>query len=168
MKTMLARLIKHLGTTAAAGRKMFPAATLKAIESAIAEGEQQHRAEIRVIIEPALSPREVLQHTSSRQRALDLFAAHRIWDTEENCGVLIYINLADHKVEIVTDRGIGRLLDAQVWQRLCQAMTQGFAKGAFHDSTLAALADMNTLLQQHLPANGATRSNQLPDRPLMI
>jgi uncharacterized membrane protein len=165
---MLARLLKHLCTTAAAGRRAFPGASLKAIETAIAEGEHLHRAEIRVIIEPALTAHEVLHRTSSRQRALDLFAQYRIWDTEENCGALIYINLADHKVEIVADRGIGRLVPAPEWQRLCQTMTQGFAQGAFHDSTVTALSEMNALLQKHLPATGAARANQLPDRPLMI
>jgi uncharacterized membrane protein len=167
MKT-LARLFKHLFTTAAAGRRAFPAATLKAIETAIAEGEHLHRAEIRLIIEPALTASEILQQITSRQRALDLFAQYRVWDTEENCGVLIYINLADHKVEIVADRSIGRLVPVHDWQRLCQTMTQGFAQRAFHDSTVAALSEINALLQQHFPANGTARANQLPDRPLMI
>ncbi|UUZ50200.1 hypothetical protein LP420_09650 [Massilia sp. B-10] len=44
--------------------------------------------------------------TSIRQRAVGLFAEYGVWDTEDNCGVLIYVNLAERKVEIVADRQI--------------------------------------------------------------
>jgi uncharacterized membrane protein YgcG len=166
MKTVN-RMMRHLTTTTAAGRRAFPPATLQAIQAAIAEGETRHRAEVRLIVEPALSMQAVLNGTSARERALELFAHYRIWDTEENCGVLIYINLADHKVEIVADRAIGRLISAKDWQTICRTMTKEFARGAFHDSVLAALDQMHALLQTHFPDDGS-RSNQLSDRPIVL
>ncbi|HJV53207.1 MAG TPA: TPM domain-containing protein [Noviherbaspirillum sp.] len=166
MKT-LSRLWKHLTTTSVAGRRAFPAATLKAIEQAIADGETRHRAEVRMIVEPALGMQAVLQRMSSRERARELFAHYRIWDTEENCGVLVYVNLADHKVEIVADRGVGRAISAAEWQAVCSTMTQGFARGAYHDSAIAALGQLNRLLQERYPADGA-RGNELSDRPVVL
>ncbi len=166
MKTW-SRLTRHLLTTTAAGRRAFPPPTLKAIQTAIAQGETLHRAEVRLIVEPALPATTVWQGQHARERARELFSQYRIWDTEENCGVLIYINLADHKVEIVTDRGVGRAVKAGDWQAICQSMTQGFARGEFHDSTLAGLAQLNELLKIHFPANGA-RSNQLSNRPIVL
>lgn len=166
MKT-LPRMMRHLFTTTAAGRRAFPPATLKAIQAAIAKGEAQHRAEVRLIIEPALTMQAVLGGMSARERARELFAHYRIWDTEENCGVLIYIDLADHKVEIIADRGIDRLIGRHEWQAICYTMTTGFARGAFHDSAIAAVEQLNLLLQTHLPANGA-RPNQLSNRPLVL
>ncbi len=166
MKT-LSRLWKHLITTSAAGRRAFPAATLKAIEQIIADGETRHRAEVRMIVEPALSLPAVLQHVSSRERARELFAHYRVWDTEENCGVLVYVNLADHKVEIVADRGVGRAIAAADWQAVCRTMTQGFARGAYHDSVLAALDRLNRLLAERYPADGA-RGNELSDKPVVL
>lgn len=163
----LSRLKRHLLTTARSGRRAFPAATLKAIEATIAAGEALHRAEVCLIIEPALTPTEVLQQVSARERARTLFALHRVWDTEENCGVLIYVNLADHKVEIVADRAIGRLVDPGDWQAICHTMTHGFARGEFHDSVNTALQKLNALLQKHYPAQGA-RSNQLDNRPVLL
>lgn len=165
--SVLSRLKRHLLTTSGAGRRAFPSATLKAIEATIAEGEALHRAEVCLIIEPALTPTEVLQQVSARDRARNLFALHRIWDTEDNCGVLIYVNLADRKVEIVTDRAVGRLVDASHWQAICHTMTNGFAHGEFHDSANAALKKLNALLQQHYPAQGA-RNNQLDNQPLLL
>ncbi|HEY0844037.1 MAG TPA: TPM domain-containing protein [Noviherbaspirillum sp.] len=163
----LSRLFRHLRTTTATGKRAFPESTLKAIEASIAEGERWHRAEVRVIVEPSLDLQEVLAGVSPRDRARELFAQYGVWDTEENCGVLVYINLADHQVEIVADRGVGRIVAASDWQAVCRTMTQGFARGDYHNSTLAALSQLNALLQEHYPDDGSTR-NQLADRPVML
>jgi uncharacterized membrane protein len=104
---------------------------------------------------------------SNRQRALALFADYGVWDTEDNCGVLLYVNLADRKVEIVADRGIQRKIDAATWQAVCRTLTAGYARGEFRDSTLAAIGQVNDLLRQHFPADGP-RPNELPDHPLML
>ncbi len=165
--SLFSRLKRHLLTTSGTGRHAFPPATLKAIEATIAAGEVLHRAEVCLIIEPSLTLTEVLQKVSARNRARELFALHRIWDTEENCGVLIYINLADHKVEIVTDRDVGRKIDSSVWQAICQTMTHGFARGEFHDSAIAALQKINALLQENYPTQGET-SNQIDNRPVLL
>ena len=166
MKT-LTRLIRNLFTTTAAGRRAFPEPTLKAIQAAIAAGETQHRAEVRLIVEPALAAGAVLNGHTSRQRARELFSLYRVWDTEENCGVLIYINLAEHKVEIIADRGVGRAIGAPEWQAVCRTMTEGFARGDFHDSALAGLAQLNTLLAGRFPDKG-TQTNQLSNRPIVL
>ncbi len=166
MKT-LSRLFRHLSTTAAGARRAFAPTTLKAIETAIAEGETRHRAEVRVVIEPALDLQSVLSGVSPRERARELFAQYGVWDTEENCGVLVYIDLADHQVEIVADRGVGRLVAASEWQAVCRTMTQGFSRGAYQDSVLAALEQLNALLQRHYPDDGSSR-NQLSNKPVML
>jgi uncharacterized membrane protein len=163
----ITRLLRHVTTTRATGRRTFPAHTLKAIQTAIAQGEAQHRAEIRIIVEPALTVLDVLGGQSSRERARELFAHYRIWDTEENCGILIYINLADHKVEIVADRTVNRVLGKGDWEAVCHTMTQGFARGDFHDSAIAALSQLNALLKSAFPAN-STSTNELPNRPLVL
>jgi uncharacterized membrane protein len=161
------RLLRHLFTTSAAGRRSFPAHTLKAIQSAIAEGERSHRAEVRMIIEAAMPLADVLQGMHARVRARELFARYRIWDTEENCGVLVYVNLADRKVEIVADRASGRALSREEWQSVCRTITDGFARGQFHDSAVAGLEQLNGLLARQFPEDGR-QPNQLPDRPLVM
>jgi uncharacterized membrane protein len=162
------RLWRHLSTTRVSGRRTFPAHTLKAIQAAIAQGEAQHRAEIRLIVEPFLPFHEVLAGTSARQRARELFSFHGIWDTEENCGILIYINLADHKVEIIADRAANRALGANDWQAVCRTMTEGFARGDFHDSAINALSQLNALLKTNFPANESSHVNELSNRPIVM
>ncbi|MBC7500973.1 MAG: TPM domain-containing protein [Herminiimonas sp.] len=161
------RTVRHLMTTTAAGKKAFPDAALKAIQKAIAEGEQQHRAEMRLIIEPALDFDTAWAGITSRQRARELFSQYGIWDTEENCGILVYINLADHKVEIIADRGVDRVLEKHDWASVCQTMTQGFARGEFGTSAVAGIEQLNVLLKNRFATDGS-RDNQLSNRPLVL
>jgi uncharacterized membrane protein len=161
------RLLRHLTITARHGRRAFPESSLKAIQQAIAHGEKKHRAEVRLMIEASLPLHEVWAGLTPRQRARELFSEYCIWDTEENCGILIYINLADHDVEIITDRAVGRVLDHETWESICQLMTSGYRQGNFESSTVAAIERLNDLLQEVFPDRGAS-TNQLPNRPLML
>lgn len=165
--TNFKRMWRHLTTGQASGRRAFPREVLAEIQKTIAEGEQLHRAEVRIIIEPAMPLDDVLENIHPRARARALFSDYRVWDTEENCGVLIYLNLADHQVEIVADRGIGRLVQPAEWQAVCDTLTDGLRRDAFRDSTIAALEQLNVLLHQKLPATG-DRVNQLSDKPIVL
>jgi uncharacterized membrane protein len=167
MDGKLKRALRHLFSTTTEAARAFPPDTLAAIAEAITAGEKTHRGEVRLVLEKSLPLSAVWEGVSNRQRAISLFADYGIWDTEDNCGVLIYVNLADHKVDIVADRGINRRIDSATWQAICNTMTSGFAQGRFHDATLDAVGQVNALLRQHFPANGS-RPNELPDKPLML
>lgn len=163
----LKRLFRHLFTTKRSGKHAFPEATLQAIQKVIAEGEKQHRAEVQLIVEPSMPLSEIWEGTTARERAIELFAIHGIWDTEENSGILIYIDLADHQVEIVTDRGIKHVTRDDEWQSICRTMTSGYAQGNYHDSTIKAVKLMNEILHEHLP-DTENLPNQLPNRPIIL
>lgn len=161
------RAWRHWRSTAAQGRRIFPNETLAEIGAAITAGEQRHRGELRLIVENSMPSEAIWADLSNRQRAIALFAEYAVWDTEDNCGVLIYVNLAEHKVDIVVDRGIGRKIGHEVWQDVCRGMTEGFARGEFRASTLAAVERVNGLLAGQFPSSGA-RANELPDQPLVL
>jgi uncharacterized membrane protein len=168
MGARLQRLWRHWTSTPARGRKAFPRQSLAALGAAITQGELAHRGEVRLVVECAMPSEMVWAGVSNRERALAVFAETGVWDTEDNCGVLLYLNLAERKVEIVADRGIARKIDSATWQAICDTMTRGYAGGNFHDSTLAAIGEVNALLQQHFPADGRDNPNELPDQPLML
>lgn len=163
----IGRVLRHWRSSRADAQRAFPESTLTAAAQAITAGEQTHRGEVRFIVEKSLPTDEVWDGITSRQRALALFADYGVWDTEDNCGVLIYVNLAEHKVDIVADRGIDRKIDEATWQAVCRTMTDGFRRGDFNGATLAAIGQVNALLREHFPAHGA-RPNELPDRPIML
>jgi uncharacterized membrane protein len=162
------RALRHWRSNIGAhANRAFPPATLAAITEAIRAGETTHRGEVRLIVEKALPSEAIWAGISNRQRALALFADHGVWDTEENCGVLIYVNLAEHKVDIVADRGIARKIEQATWDAICRTMTGHFAQGRFHDGTVGAIGEVNALLRTHFPAEGPGQ-NELPDQPLML
>lgn len=161
------RAWRHWRSSDADARRAFPPDTLKAIAQAITAGEKTHRGEVRLIVENAMPSDAIWDDVGNRQRALGLFAEHGVWDTEDNCGVLVYINLAEHKIEIVADRAIARKIDSATWQGICNTMTEGYKQSDFHGSTLAAIEHINSLLREHFPSDG-TRANELPDDPIVL
>jgi uncharacterized membrane protein len=162
-----ARLLQHVTTDHRSVRRVFDEPAMKAIETAIAAGERLHRGQVCVAIEPALPPARVMRHLTPRERAIEVFALLRVWDTEENCGVLLYLLLADHAVEIVADRGIHRKVGDAQWQAICSALESDFRAGRFADGVVKAVERMSGVLAEHFPREGAI-ANELPDRPTVL
>jgi len=55
----------------------------------------------------------------------------RVWDTEHNNGVLIYLLLADHDVEIVADRGVHSRVKPPEWEAMRRQMETDLALGKY-------------------------------------
>jgi uncharacterized membrane protein len=172
-----ARLIRHAAATHWRTRMLFPASTLDAIEQAIGRVEQQHSGEIRFAIETALTPLHILGDIGPRSRALDVFAHLRVWDTDSNNGVLIYVELADRIVEIVADRGFAGRVSQPEWEAVCRLMEEHFRAGRFKIGSIAGVDAIGALLARHFPpgavtpgapAPGVATPNQLPDRPTLL
>ena len=117
------RWIRHLAASASV-RRLFPQATLDAIHQAIAAGEKRHEGEVCFAIEQAMPWRDLARGRSARERAHDVFAQLRVWDTQHNSGVLVYVLVAEHAIEIVADRGIAARVDQQEWQKICDRMRE--------------------------------------------
>jgi uncharacterized membrane protein len=149
---------------------LFPAATLNAIEQAIKRAELTHAGEIRFAIETSLTPRHILNDISPRAHALEVFSHLRVWDTEGNNGVLIYVQLADRTVEIVADRGFQRRVSPAEWEAVCRLMEEHFRAGRFQVGSIAGVDAIGNLLARHFPQASARaiQSNQLPDRPTLL
>jgi len=162
------RFWRHLVTDHRAARRAFPDAELGRIEAAIAEGETRHRGQVRFVVEPALPLQQVMQRVPPRERALEVFGLLRIWDTEDNAGVLVYLLLADRDVEIVADRGINRKVAAGDWEAICRAMEAAFREGRYAEGVRAGVAQINELLATHFPEGPVPRPNELPDRPVIL
>lgn len=161
---MLARLIRHLFAPPAS--RTFPEAALQRIAAATAEHEARHRGEVCFAVEAALPWREVLAGTDARARAEAAFARLRVWDTAANNGVLVYLLLADRRIEIVADRGLAaRVSDAQ-WRGVCELMEARLRAGDAEGAAIAGIAAVSDLLARHFPrAPGDADENELPDRP---
>ena len=161
------RIAKHLLANRSRVRLTFPAKVLANIEQAIKISEATHAGQIRFVVEGALDGAPLLRNQSARSRALDVFSHLRIWDTAHNNGVLIYLLLADHDVEIVADRGIDALVGAAEWQKICNMMEIEFRKRNFEGGVIKGIAAVSLHLAKHFPKQGRGK-NELPDAPVVI
>jgi len=161
------RWISHLlaGTTAA---RHFPPATLDAIQHAIAASEHQHLGEICFAVEGGLPIGEVLARRTPRERAHDVFARLRVWDTDNNTGVLVYILLGDHAIEIVADRGIAAKVAQDEWAAICTLMQNDFKQREYQRGAIAGVAAITEILARHFPSHGQRNPDELPDRPVLL
>jgi uncharacterized membrane protein len=165
------RLVKHAAATHWRTRMLFPKSTLDAIEGAVARAERAHSGEICFAVETSLAPVRVLNDVSPHARALEVFSALRVWDTELNNGVLIYVQLADRHVEIVADRGFKGRVSQGEWDAVCRLMEENFRGGRFEAGSIAGVDAIGTLLARHYPNEAAVpgvHRNQLPDRPTLL
>jgi uncharacterized membrane protein len=161
------RLLRHVTTDHLSVKRAFPASGLARIEQAIAAGERSHRGQLCFAVEGALPPLRVLRKLTPRERALEVFGLLRVWDTEENAGVLIYLLLADRDVEIVSDRGIDRRVDAAAWQAICTRMESAFGRGRYVEGVVQGVDEISALLAAHFPHDART-TNELPDKPVIL
>jgi uncharacterized membrane protein len=162
------RWIRHLFLDDLASRRAFPPPALEVIERAVGAQEQRHRGELRVVIEGGLPLQALLVRRTAQERARELFTRLRVWDTEDNAGVLVYLLLADRRVEIVADRGIHARVGAAAWETICGAMQREFVVGRFEAGMLSGLAAIGDLLSKHYPATQGENPNELPDAPLAL
>lgn len=167
MVTGFKRLLRHLMTGGFHVRRRFPPEAFERIEAAIREEEATHRGEICFALEAALPLGALLAGLGARARAIQVFSELRVWDTEENNGVLIYLLLADQDVEIVADRGIHRAAGAGAWEAICHEMEAAFREGRFEEGVVAGIRRVSELLRRHFPAEGGPR-NELSDRPVVL
>lgn len=161
------RWLRHLACDDGKVRRAFDALALSRIEQAIAAGERTHRGQVRFAVEAALPLARVLAGVSPRERALEVFSLSRTWDTEENCGVLVYLLFADRDVEIVADRGIHARVADGTWQAICSSMEDAFSAGRFAEGVESGMAEIGRLLAQHFP-RATPGGNELPDSPLIL
>lgn len=159
------RLLRHLFTPHLAAQRAFTPAVQRAIEQAVRTAEAQHHGEIRFVVETALDPADAWRGTTPRERALELFAQLRVWDTEHRHGVLLYVLWADHAVELVADRGIDRQVSGEPWPAICRELEAAYRTGRFEAGSVAAVQAIAALLQR--AEREAGWRNELPDAPLV-
>ena len=162
-----ARLLRHRWAEGRLGQAATPA-LIERLTQAVAASELQHTGQVRICIEAGLPISYVWRGACARERAVTLFSKLRVWDTAQNNGVLIYLLLADHAIEIVADRGLACHVPQQTWDALTGKLSDTLRTGRYADGLMQTLADVSALLEQHFPNSpGIARHNELPDAPFI-
>ncbi len=162
------RLLQHLRFPPWRLQRRFPPAAMDALTQCIAAGERRHLGEVRLVLEGRLELAALWRGQPVRERAIEVFASLGVWDTEANIGVLIYVLMAERRIEIVADRGISRQVDAARWQAICGAIQAAFRQGRWQAGLEAGLDAVNEELVRHYPRGGRPHQGELPDRPVLL
>ena len=165
----LRRIFKHRWLDKRSVQKALPPALLHSLAQRVAASEAAHTGEIRIAVEAGLPQSYLRRHAPARERAITLFGKLRVWDTEDNNGVLIYLLLAEHAIEIVADRAISRALPADFWAHTLASLRPHLRQGDYESALALAIDATGAALAQHFPLSpGQTRNNALPNKPVLL
>ena len=162
----LLRIFKHRAFDDTDTRRAVNPQVLERLRQRVAASERRHSGEIRVCVEAGLPLSYLWRGLSARDRAITLFGKLRVWDTEHNNGVLIYLLLAEHAIEIVADRGLNARVSHDEWERIVAGMRAAFRAKHYEEGLNAAIDAVDELLARHFPLGaGQANPNELPDTP---
>ena len=163
-----ARIVRHLLTGKLALHRIFPAASLSTIEQAIQQSEINHGGQICFAVEAALDTIPLFKNQTARERAIEVFSQLRIWDTEHNNGVLIYLLLADHDVEIIADRGIHTKVSSEEWEAICHTMEIAFQRQQFEAGVINGINVVGGHLREYFTSGPNHKVNELTNKPVVL
>lgn len=165
----LGRIWRHRWIDESEVRRALPEAVMQRLTGRVAASERRHSGEVRICVEAGLPMSYLWRHAPARERAVMLFGKLRVWDTAHNNGVLIYLLLAEHAIEVVADRGLHSHVDDAAWAAMTQRMSAAFRDGRFEDGLTQALEEISALLVEHFPLGDGERDvNELPDEPVVL
>jgi len=164
----LQRILRHRWLDESDTRRAIPPVLVERLAQHVADSERRHTGEVRIYVEAGLPLSYLWRDATPRERAVALFGKLGVWDTEQNNGVLIYLLLAEHAIEVVADRGLSRHVGPERWQEVVRHMGDAFRAGRYEEGLKQAVDEVTALLVQHFPATpGAPNANELPDRPVL-
>ncbi|MCK9516841.1 MAG: TPM domain-containing protein [Ottowia sp.] len=175
LQTTIRRLVRHAWLDEADARRAVPPVLADTLRRQIAASERRHGGEIRICVEGSLPLSYLWRHLRQRtdiadivrQRAIMMFAKLRVWDTEQNNGVLIYLLLAERAIEIVADRGLHPHVAPQDWQAMVQRLSGALAGGHLEQGLTGALEEVSAVLVAHCARTSTSPVNELPDEPVL-
>jgi uncharacterized membrane protein len=162
------RILRHRLLDDTDTRRAIGPEVVERLRERVASSERHHSGEIRICVEAGLPLSYLWRGLAARDRAITMFGKLRVWDTEHDNGVLIYLLLAEHAIEIVADRGLNRHVGADEWARIVAGMRDAFRARQYEQGLSAAIDAVDAMLARHFPlAPTQANPNELPDEPLL-
>lgn len=162
----IASLLRHQWQGSRRLPQQLRGPALGRMEARVAQGERRHSGQVRICIEAALPLAWAWRVAPARERAIAWFGKLRVWDTEHNNGVLVYLLLAERRIEIVADRALARAVAPAEWDALVARMGTRLHAGDWEGALNLAVDDVSALLERH-SAGLARMANELPDAPFL-
>ncbi len=101
-------------------------------------------------IDRLITPKKIMKQKTS-QRALRYFIESGVCYTKEQTGILIFISLLEHRVEMIADKGISQKIDADKWNGIVAYIIEGIKKDKVAEHLSNAVSECGDLLAKHFP-----------------
>lgn len=114
----------------------------------------------------ALVPKSIA-NANARRRASEQFIAQNLHTTTGRTGVLLFVSVAEQRVEIIADSGIDARVPKGTWQGIVDDFTRQIGEGRAADGFIVAIERLGALLSEHFPP-GSIDPNELPDHLIVL
>lgn len=115
----------------------------------------------------ALVPKNVKLKRAKRLAA-EQFMLQEINLTDDRTGVLLFVSMAEHYVEVIADHGIYEKLDPSIWQKIIDELLIDIKADKMADGLMKAIDEVGLLLQEHFPIDENTYKNELSNHIILI
>ena len=112
-------------------------------------------------IKMRLIPKSV-KHRRASRFAREQFFEHNVHRTRDRTGVLLFVSVAEHYVEIIADAGIDEKVAGDAWQGIVADFVGAVKAGRIADGFSGAVNACGALLAEHFP-RAADDTDELPN-----
>ncbi|MFB6249780.1 MAG: TPM domain-containing protein [Salinibacter sp.] len=111
----------------------------------------------------AFTPPAELDRTVAR-RATQAFVDEAVFDTRDRTGILLFVSLVEHRIEVRADEGIDRAVDETAWTDVTDRIRRGIEADRVTQGLLAGIERCGTFLEEAAPPARPDDKDELPDR----
>lgn len=138
-------------------KEFFSPEEQQQIVHAIQEAERRTSGEIRLYVESKC------RFVDAIDRAQEIFAGLKMFETELHNATLIYVAVKDKQAAVFGDEGIHQKVGQEYWKQVVAKMLGHFREEKLGDGICSAVYDLGEALHTHFPFDGDTDKNELPD-----
>ena len=113
-----------------------------------------------------LIPKSVKQRRAART-AREVFLAQGMHHTEDRSGLMIFVSVGEHYVEVLADKGINDQVSQEQWDAVVADFVGAIKAGRTAEGFEQAIETCGKLLAEHFPAQPGGK-NELPDHLIEI
>ena len=77
------------------------------------------------------------------------FVEEEVFKTRDRTGILLFISVFEHRVEVIGDEGINEAVEPGAWEGVVSAIISGVREGRMTDGIVAGIEMCGDLLQKH-------------------
>lgn len=101
-------------------------------------------------------------HRFVYRRAMLHFTESGAVNTRDRTGILFFISLREHMVEIIADEGINSKVGQEAWDNILGRLLESIKSGRAADGIEKAVLECADILKEHFPVK-SDDTNELPD-----